>query len=153
MKTRNASALFALTAWLAAGPALAAPVGTAKSLGDYRPFWQSQFGSTSPSYQSYARPVCVRTAPAAPTPAAVAPAPAPAPAPAVAQAPSGGRRFSYEPSTATTGGATAAAVAPVNVMAPAAPAHAYRHAHRTARHATVNRWALPKTDARKYTTN
>lgn len=151
MNARKTLAVFAITTLLAAQAALAAPVGTAKSLGDYRPFWQSQFGSTARAHRTYAHRTYATQAPMVMAPAAVMAAPAPAPA-AVAQAPTAGRRFSYEPSSAT-GAAATAATAPVTATAPIVQGHAYRPAHSTARHATVNRWSLPKTDARKYTTN
>jgi hypothetical protein len=162
MNFRKLLTLATLLATLAASSALAAPVGTAKARGDYRPFWQSNWNQPAVRHHAYARrsyaPMVVASAPA---PVAIAaPAATTTSAPQVAQAPDAGRRFSYEPQTAAPQQATAApAIAPAPQAAPAttmaAPQRmmaAPRHYSRRATRHTPNRWALPKTDPRKYTT-
>ena len=162
MNVRYLMSMFAVAGILAAGAAHAAPtVGTAKARGDYRSFSQTQ-QSTARSQPMYRRsapmthsaPMIVQSRSAMV-----------APAPAVAQAPSEARRFSYDPATATL--TTTAcppstttvdsgrrfSYAPESMGAVSSPGvyssgPGYSRSRTGAAH--VDRWALPKTDPRKY---
>ena len=170
----DARKIFTLSLVLAssiAGAAQAGPaVGTNKALGIYNQGgWESGGMARSRMAYSYRAPAIYN-----------APAVASTPAPAVAQAPTEGRRFSYEPSANTgsgwTCGSAPAAPATANAnatgmadanrrfsyepapeaTAPAAQPSATTYYSRpsyssgSARRANVDRWALPKTDPRKY---
>lgn len=72
---------------------------------------------------------------------------APSTAPAqVAQAPAEGRRFSYAPSTDVAASSPAATVAPSSASAVIVQPSYSRSTH----HGHVDKWALQKTDPRKY---
>jgi hypothetical protein len=166
MKVRKTLALTLMLVLTSLSVAMAAP-GTNKARGIYnRGGWESGGGmSRSRSSYSYRAPATYS-----------APMVQAAPAPMVAEAPAEERRFSYAPSQPATGSSPcpqgqAHAVTPapggesgrrysyapaVESMAPStSPARtyysspSYSSGGRGAR-STVDRWALPKTDARKY---
>ena len=163
MNSRRIALLSLVISSLAAGTAMAGPViGTAKARGDF-----GSFGRET-QHVTRSRPVDSYRAPATYS----APAEQTAPALMVAQAPEAGRRFSYAPSV--TGSPCPQAQAPAS--APAVDsARRYSYAPSTestvapamepsvrtynARpsysggnrgRSTVDRWALPKTDSRKF---
>jgi hypothetical protein len=164
-KTFFLSLAVALTAVSAtqAGPV----VGTNKARGDFsRGGWEMQSGRAARSQPAYRYSAPVYRAPAIQT----------APAPMVAQAPEEGRRFSYAPSTPAAAGvpcppaqaqattveearrfsyapSTETAVAPSVEPAPriySSPRPSYSAGGRS--RLSVERWALPKADPRKYST-
>lgn len=166
MNSRRIAMLSLIIGSLAASTAMAGPViGTAKARGDFGSFGQETHGVTRsrPAY-SYRAPATY-SAPAVQT----------APAPMVAQAPEAGRRFSYAPATPSVTGSPCPQ-AQTHASAPAADsARRYSYAPTTestvapamepstrtynARpsysggsrgRSTVDRWALPKTDSRKF---
>ena len=167
-KTLILSFVFALAAVSAAqaGPT----IGTAKARGDYRGWnaTQSQrsVARSRPAYQ-YRAPAMQSSPMIARAPAAVSPAPQ------VAQAPVASRRFSYAPATDNEAGAGVVtgsqcgqtAVAPKSgrrfsyspepsvapaVSAPRAFSGGSGYSPSRRGSATVDRWALPKTDPRKF---
>ena len=91
------------------------------------------YGQRAVQYES--RPVIVQSTAAAPTPTAVA------------QAPAEGRRFSYAPTTDATVSQPATTAPPVVVQSTVAQPSYY---HATTRHHSADKWALQKTNPRKY---
>ncbi len=93
----------------------------------------ANYGERAVRYES--RPVIVQSTAAAPAPTAVA------------QAPAEGRRFSYAP---TTDAATSqpATTSPPLVVQSTATQPSYYHA--ATHHLSADKWALQKTDPRKY---
>lgn len=83
------------------------------------------------------RPVVVQSTIAAPVAAPTA----------VAQAPAEGRRFSYAPTTGAAASQPAATVPPVAVQSTVMQPSYY---HAPTRHHSADKWALQKTDPRKY---
>ena len=167
MNARRILTLFVVLAVTAASMAQAGPgVGTNKARGIYSGGgWTSQGVARSQAGYRYRAPATYYQAPAVQA----------APAPMVAQAPADGRRFSYSPSAAATssvpcpqGQVTASApavdgarrfsyepapeatVAPAT--APATRAYSSRPSYlgRSGGRPAVERWALPKTDLRKF---
>jgi hypothetical protein len=172
MNVRKTLILSFVVALAAVSAAQAGPtIGTAKARGDYRGWntTQSQRSVTRsrPAYQ-YRAPAMQSSPMIARTPAAVAPAPQ------IAQAPVESRRFSYAPATDNAAGARVVAGSPCAPAAatpqsgrrfsysPTEPSVApavsaprvysggsgYSRSRRGS--ATVDRWALPKTDPRKF---
>jgi ribonuclease E len=148
MKAKFAFALAGMVAMIAASVAAAAPIGTAKARGDYRPFWQSQLAPVRVASRGYARRATTSAV------AVEAPVAAPAAQPQVAQAPAEGRRFSYEPAQAPAAAAPATTM-PMTAAPTTAPAPRYYapRVHCSSSRTTLDRWALPKTDPRKYLTH
>jgi hypothetical protein len=166
MNSRKIAMLSLVIGTLAAGTAMAGSViGTAKARGDF-----GSFGRETQQVTRY-RPAYSYRAPATYS----APAVQTAPAPMVAQAPEAGRRFSYAPATPSVTGspcpqaqtpASAPAVesarrysyAPTaeSTVAPAMEPSARTYGARPSYsgggrgRSTVDRWALPKTDPRKF---
>ena len=158
MNARKTIILIAALALTSFGSAFAA-VNNVNSRGQFVPM-----GPNLAARRAYSPPVARRQ---------VSPAPAVAstPAPVVAAAPTEGRRFSYAPAaptvTATPPCPTATATAPdangvrrfsyapgAEATATAAPTVSRTYASRpSASHRSINRWELPKTDPRKYTTD
>lgn len=166
MNSRRIAMLSLVIGSLAAGTAMAGPViGTAKARGDFGSFGREaqQVTRSRPAY-SYRAPATYST-----------PAVQTAPAPMVAQAPEAGRRFSYAPATPsvtaspcpqaqthdsapavesarrysyapTTESTAAPAVEPSVRTYNARPSYSGDNRGRS----TVDRWALPKTDSRKF---
>lgn len=160
MNARYFMSMFAVAGIFAAGAAQAAPtVGTAKARGDYRSFSQTQQSARSrPMYRrsvpmTQSAPMIVQSRPAMVTPA-----------PALAQAPGEARRFSYEPitavptmpcpqSTTTVESGRRYSYSPESTPAVSSSrvyssGPGYSRSRTGAAH--VDRWALPKTDPRKY---
>jgi hypothetical protein len=158
MNSRRIAMLSLVIGSLAAGTAMAGPViGTAKARGDFGSFGRETQQVTR------SRPVYSYRAPATYS----APAVQTAPAPMVAQAPEAGRRYSYAPSVtgspcpqaqapavdsarrysyAPTEATVAPAMEPSTRTYNARPSYSGGSRGRS----TVDRWALPKTDPRKF---
>ena len=152
MNSRRIVLLSLVIGLLAVGTAAAAPaIGTAKARGDYGSFGRETHRVTR------SRPV-YRSAPTMQT----------APAPMVAQAPEDARRFSYAPPVPATtrvpcpqapaaapivDGTRRYSYAPESAgIAPAARTYSPRPSYsgKSGRRSSVERWALPKTDPRKF---
>jgi hypothetical protein len=164
MNSRRIAILSLVFGSLAASTALAGPViGTAKARGNF-----GSFGRET-QHVTRSRPVYGYRAPATYS----APAVQMAPAPMVAQAPEEARRFSYAPATPSVTGSPcpqATASAPAidsarrysyapTTESTAAPAvepstRAYNarpsYSGGSRGRSTIDRWALPKTDPRKF---
>jgi hypothetical protein len=159
LKSLGLSVLLLLTAVSAAAAAPA--VGTAKARGVYNTGgWESTGTGRARSSYSYRAPATY-----------IAPVVRAADAPQVAQAPVEGRRFSYAPSAPVVSGNTCSPVqAPANTVdngrrysyapgvestvAPSVSSPTYHarpnYSARSGSGGNVDRWALPKTDPRKY---
>lgn len=161
MNSRRIAMLSLVIGSLAAGTAMAGPViGTAKARGDFGSFGRETHSVTR------SRPVYSYRAPATYS----APAVQTAPAPMVAQAPEAGRRYSYAPAATGCGCPQAPASAPAvdsarrhsyapttestvaPTMEPSARTYNARPSYSGGNRgrSTVDRWALPKTDPRKF---
>ena len=141
MKTYKSLILSAVIGSMVAGTAMAGNViGTEKARGHFGGYGWTQLhegrhhvdrGHRAVRYQ--AQPMVVQSAPAAA-------------AAQVVQAPAEGRRFSYAPSTDGAASAPAVTVAPSS-----APAVIVQPSYsRSTRRGHVDKWALQKTDPRKY---
>jgi hypothetical protein len=126
---------------LAAGSAFAAAPVTSKARGIYGNSygWVSSGGGRS--HRSYGYRASTAYCPPAASVATAVPAAPAAPAAIVAQAPVEGRRFSYAP--------TAEASAPA-MTAPRTYSSHPSYSGGGGRRSSIDRWALPKTDPRKY---
>ena len=144
MKTYKTLILSAVIGSMIAGTAMAGNViGTEKARGHIGGYGWTQLhegrhhvnrGSHAVRYQS--QPMVVQSTAATPAPATAE----------VAQAPAEGRRFSYAPSTDVAASSPAATVAPSSAPAVIVQPSYSRSTH----HSHVDKWALQKTDPRKY---
>jgi hypothetical protein len=163
MNARNALILSLIVVFTAISAAQAAPaIGTNKARGIYN---SGGLPSQRIARSQYRAPTRYYRAPTAQV----------APAPMVAQVPAEGRRFSYAPAPSAAASvpcppaqaATAAPAAegdrrfsyapvPETTVAPAPAPRVYSaqpsYSGRRVTRSTVDRWALPKTDPRKYST-